>query len=563
MCSLSAERLRAGLLALLGAALLLVHLAAISRESVNWDEFALVWRVAETLRTGQLQAGGREGLVVFVLLPFVTGCGDAIEAITRARWLWAGFTLGALAGLYALVRSASGRAGAAPALAVGLLALVPVFLRWSLQVRTDQPCLALALWGSVALLASQRRPAWSALAGLLFGVAYLFTQKAAYVLLLGGILAVGRIAGERWVWRRELLRGALLAAAAVAAVAAYRRAAALAFFVPAGLTIERGLGELALYRGLFGYRVYAAMLNTLLAHGLLLGLLAAATLGERPKTRHDRVRLALCWALLAAGLLVGAFHGSAFPYFWMTLGLFPAVSLALAWGGPIAAWLERRRGLALAAVWGLLLLSSLPAAAALLRDSQAVQRRAFAFVARSFAPADRGFQAEGALACRADPAPFPVYFSSTIVRMYGEEGRPRVQALLEDFRRRPPSFLIAHRFMPFPKPVEDFWRENYVLYRDEVLIPGRRVQGERGAAGSFEAIVDGEYRWHPESGGAIRIDGVDLGPGKVRWLAAGTHTLDFPDSATGLIALAVADGPAPSREPFYDRGAVREIDPPR
>jgi hypothetical protein len=539
------------------------HLAAIRTESVNWDELALLFRASETIRTGQLQSGGREGLAVFVLLPFVRGCTSSVEAVTQARGLWSAFTLLAVAGLFFLVRAARGDPSwEAPALAVGLLVLVPAFLRWSLQVRTDQPALAFSLWAGVALLGARRRLAVAAVGGALFGLGYLFSQKALYVLALVLLLAAARLAARR-LERRELAGAALFALAAAATVGLYRLSAPLVYETPPPVTLERGLGELALYRSLFGYRVYRAMLPTLVPHVLLTVLLVAASVRALRTRAAERGRLLVCWAVLGLGSVVGWFHGSAFPYFWMTLGLFPAVALALGWEILPAPLPEGRRAAVVGvAAWAMLLAASGPAAVALLTDTQAVQRRSLAFVERSFAPEDRGFHAEGALLCRADPSPFPIYFTSRIVRMYeGPEGRRQVDRLLEEFRSRPVKFMIAHRFMPFPKPVADYWKENYVLYRDEVLVPGRRMQGTRGARGHIEVPIDGRYKWWAPAG-RILLDGSPLEPGQTASLAAGSHEIEFPEDSEGILAWALEEEPAPSPTPFYNPAAVREIDPP-
>ena len=54
--------------------------------------------------------------------------------------------------------------------------LLPAFLEWSLQVRSDHIALVGATWGGVALLASRRRPALAVCAGLCFGIGWLSSQ---------------------------------------------------------------------------------------------------------------------------------------------------------------------------------------------------------------------------------------------------------------------------------------------------------------------------------------------------------------------------------------------------
>src|SRR5262245_45691700 len=77
--------------------------ASIATPAVNWDEFALLDRVARTARTGVPETGGRPGLAEWLLLPIVSACSDEIATVQHARWLWLGLTLAFLAGLYALL----------------------------------------------------------------------------------------------------------------------------------------------------------------------------------------------------------------------------------------------------------------------------------------------------------------------------------------------------------------------------------------------------------------------------------------------------------------------------
>src|SRR5262245_31466708 len=128
----------AGWLAALAALALFALSRAVSIASTafNWDEFALLDRVARTARTGIPDTGGRPGLAETLLLPLVSACSDEIATARLARWLWLGLTLCFLAGLYAmlleLLRERPQRRHDA-LLGVALLALVPAFLEWSLQ----------------------------------------------------------------------------------------------------------------------------------------------------------------------------------------------------------------------------------------------------------------------------------------------------------------------------------------------------------------------------------------------------------------------------------------------
>jgi hypothetical protein len=157
------------------------HCAAIYTEAINWDELALMNRAQRTIEAGELRGGGRPGLGTLLFAPLVKGCDDEIAVIHVARWMTAAATAAYLIGLFVLLRNVLSGYRARPSLdaafGVALLVCVPVFVRWSLQVRTDQWAIACGLWGGVALLASARRPALSLLAGALFGTGWLFTQK--------------------------------------------------------------------------------------------------------------------------------------------------------------------------------------------------------------------------------------------------------------------------------------------------------------------------------------------------------------------------------------------------
>jgi hypothetical protein len=135
-----------------GIAIVGVRSASIYTESVNWDEFNLVHNAAWTLQSNELHAGGRAGLAVLTLLPFVADCENEITVVRRARVLWMLFTLAGLCGFGLLLRRLSPnsrRRNADALLGVSLLALVPDFLVWSIQIRADQFAIAATIWGAL------------------------------------------------------------------------------------------------------------------------------------------------------------------------------------------------------------------------------------------------------------------------------------------------------------------------------------------------------------------------------------------------------------------------------
>ena len=110
----------------------------------------------------------------------------------------------------------------------------------------------------------------------------------------------------------------------------------------------------------------------------------ASTGGARSGTAS-----ALAWAVLLLGVAVGLFHAAAFRYFWMTLGLFPAIAFAIAREpilGLAQAATPRARRLAVVGFCLLLAVPGVMTMGFLLSDAQAVQRDSLGFVHRNFRP---------------------------------------------------------------------------------------------------------------------------------------------------------------------------------
>lgn len=550
-----------------------VLLAAVRTENVNWDEFALFQRVANFVRTGELQGGGRPGLVEILLAPVVRGCSDALDTAWTARTLWVGITLAYLAGFWALLRALPflKRSPSAEAMGIALLVMLPVFPRWGLQVRTDQPALALGLWGATILVAGRRSALAAFCAGLMLGAGYLFSQKAAYVAALALLLFAlsslrdgpGGIGTRRRVGR--ILLGAMCCAAgALAAYTTYRIGLSRWVRLPSAMTVGRGLDTFAHYRRYFGYRAYEAMLPTLLPHAALLGGLVVAT-ARRWRESACAGALLASWAVLALGAVVGIFHAAAFPYFWMTLGLFPALALAVALD-PVLEILptKRARQLALIGLWSTLVIQGTLSSIGVLRDSQGTQREALGFIARNFEPDARGFHPEGALFCR-EVAPFPVYFGETIVKRFGSSTRAEHSAWLEaEFRTRPVQFLVpSHVYGHFPPEVQRFWEEHYRPYSHGVWVPGAPVSGRAAQRVSVDLLVGGNYRWRPSEGrepSRVAVGGKTLTPGEHVELDAGVHELTLLDDVrAGRLELVLREPPEDAREPFYSDEAIGQI----
>ncbi len=559
------------LLAVFAAIMLIQQWRAIHTENVNWDEFALFSRVKETLRTGTLIGAGRPGLVVPILIPFVDGCLDSVEAIVSARQLWLGITTLFLAGLFfvvVVVLKDCPSAWAGAATAVGLVALVPVFLRWSLHVRTDQPALMFACWGLVMLLLSTSHALAALVAGVLLALGFLCSQKAIYVGAIATTLLAfhfaANLSARADAWRRGLLLSGLCGLGFVATVQIFELIIQRFFAQQPITTIAIGLDLRSYYRAIFGYRAYAAMLPSLWPHHLLFAGLIWGSLKTPSHPSVEKSRLATCWALLLLAYIVGFVHPGAFPYFWMTLGVIPAIGFGVAREAILEALpnIWRRAFVPLASI---VFAATAFAYTVNRQDTQRVQRDALTFTEQTFAPDARGFQAEGALLCRTDPDPFPTLFAENVIaEFFGPHGDARSAAFIDEFRKRPVTFVIAHRLFRFPPAVEEFWRTHYIHHRDEVLIPGREISGSRGEAIDLDIIVPGEYRWEDESNGesTLAIDGHTVDQGGMIPLSVGPHEARLlRDVPAGTLSLNV-NAPRRARgSAFYDLKVVQEIDP--
>jgi hypothetical protein len=559
-------------------ALGLLRFASVRTESINWDEFNLMQNAAWTLSSGELHAGGRPGLAVLILLPFVSDCQDEIAAIQQARGLWLFFTFAALAGLATLltrIRPRSPQRFTDAALGLALLAAVPSFLIWSLQIRTDQIALACGLWGAVALLASRERPPLAGLAGILFGLGYLSSQKVVYVAGLAGVLALG----DLWRLReRELTREALRAVTCIAAMgmmivgfhasipillpgeaASQAPAVSNLGFGAAGAAYDFQMSVFDYYRKTIGYSQYVAILPTLIPHVCLLALMAAATLIRFWRRQEIPRRLVLAWAVVLLGLLVGLFHAGAFAYFWMTLGLFPAVAIVLARDAIAELFAPWPRLAQQVAVAGLVVLLLAPAAVTLtglLEDTQSVQRESLRFTQRNFDRSDTGFHPEAGLFCRDDPHHFPAYFSQLINRIFGPEARCMTCApeFIGEFYEKQVKFIVASfRLGQFPQLVRSFVEQNYLPYVGSVMVAGKRFEEEGESTRDFSLVVDGDYLWLPNRPPAlIEIDGVRIPTGGRVQLKRGSHVASFPEGQTpGVLVLAMGEPPKLPMQRFY------------
>lgn len=526
---------------------------------MNWDEFALLLRAETTARTGVLQGGGRPGLATVLLVPIAKACVNGVDALRVARLWWSIFPIGAGAALWVLLTRflpASPRRWTAVATALGLWVLSPDFLAYSIHVRTDQPAIFFGLWGGVALLSSRHALRWAALAGALMGVGLLFSQKLLYVAALVGVLALGRSVLDRDLrWGRDTLRAVLLGGAFLAVVVAYRELARRPAGAPTLVGMSSSLDTFAYYRAAVGWFYYQRMILTLLPQVLTIGAFLIVSLDWlRRRTAAGRLLL-IGWAVLALGVGVLLFHAARFPYFYMVLGLFPAVLGALTIGPLFDRWGRnpRARAVLMASIWTPLAALGLVQAAALLRDTQSAQRESLDFINRNFPDEERGFEARGALVCRHDPEPRVRFSQHVITEFLGERGDERAAELIAEFRERPVSFFIPpFADEPYPDEVWSFWRTRYAPYHAHVWLPGVVLNGDH-VAPEFEAVTSALFRWIPDASGSasLELDGVLLAPGEAVRLERGVHELRASPGARGRLVMDPGESGDPTEGAFY------------
>lgn len=545
------------------------HVVALYFDGFHWDELVLFRRAEIAAATGVLDGGGRPGLGVVLLVPQVAGCEDTTGMLLTTRLAWTAWTFLVLGGLFVLLLQATRRAPhawLAAALGTASLAFVPLFLRWSLQIRTDQPSAACALWAGVALLASRNRPWLGVVAGALIAMGYLFTQKAIYLTGLIGLVALGDLYIERAIaWRRELARVSWLVVGAVIVLAAYRYVIPMFFTHPSGVgtSMDGGFDLLNWYRWVLRFRLYPAMVTSVLPQlGLLFLILIAAVRAMRGDTEQRRP-LTVALGVILLGLAVARFHTGSFPHFWITLGVFPAVAIGLGWNG-IREMLPRAHGAVAGLAWAWLIITGAVYRGETLADTQAGQRASFELVESQLGPSLRGFSSDGAFVCRRDPAPLPVYLGHGVVqRLFGPKGEQNTAALIEEFRARPIAFVLeTHRLTSFPAVWRAFFSSHYVQYAHRVWLAGQPIAGAAGTASALDVLVAGRYRWLAggSSPARITVASTPLERGQTVVLAAGMQRIELVDPvADGMLVLAVDRPPAPPGPQFYDQMMIVEL----
>jgi hypothetical protein len=551
--------------------LLLPRWVAIFTEAINWDEFTMLARVDQSLRTGGVLGGGRPGLVTLILIPFVRNCVDSVSAAVHARMLWFVITAAYLCGVFFLVRNWFRFAGRGEsgrfegAVAVALLAFLPAFVTWSMQVRSDQAALAAAVWGGVCLLSERRHAAL--LTGVLFGLAILCSQKAVYPAALCGLMWVAAVVGRLQLpgpasHRSELTARAVQITLVVAGSAT--TLAAYAYLVPAasGLvekgTVMSAWQEMQTARARVGYHAYALEATRAPLHLLLVvSLLVASARAFLGRTNGKQLLLVTCWAILLLGTVIVVVHGSSYPYFIMTAGLFPAVALGLS-SGHLASFLRERRSMIVALALVALILGSARITLELLDGTQANQRDTLRWLKSSGLGEYQGFQVDGALICLSDVGTMrPLSHELNMGQMSSQS----FDDFVEELRRRPVAYVLdAEGLLQFPGKVRRFWSEHYLWYYGSVSVAGFKVSPEWHQS-SIDVFVPGIYRWVPAPpirAASLEIDGSPVAAGRKVSISVGRHHVStHPAGAAGTLVLAI---PRPVANEIYSFIDARQID---
>ena len=515
------------------------HYLHVYSEVINWDEFALLARADRSLRLGEVAGGGRPGLVSIFLMPLVRGCVDSVATTVNARLVWQFITLAYLVGVYFLVRRwfvHSGRPSEGRIeglLGAALLAFLPAFVTWSVQVRTDQAALAAAVWGGVLLIGTGR---WSAvLAGALFGTSMLCTQKGIYAVSLGTLLyctaTASRYASAPAAGRSELaatsIRLVLVAFGAGTVLGAYLYLVPAAAHLATQAGFESGFQAMQWVRERQGYRIYTVHADRLVVHwALFAALLAGSVYAILRRDARMAMTIGTSWFVLLLGAAVIVFHGASYQYFMVTAGLFPAVGLAIASGPAL-----RATGRLMWPVTAILL-TSLAMQSALevfemLDDTQAEQRETIRLANALSVNGKRGYSADGALFWSRDPDPFPIMFSRDIWFHFTDKPEA-VESFISEFRERPVAFIVeSYRLQQFPEEIRAFWHEQYVWYARSLFVAGFRLNDERQSR-SIDVLVPGRSRWMPDgefAASPIFVDSNEVQPFGETYLELGRHEL--------------------------------------
>jgi hypothetical protein len=531
-----------------------LHVLETQRANINWDEYALLARSVTTLRSEQVQGGGRPGLVTLVLCAVVPHFDNEVQAVNAARLLWVlptGFLV--LAVFLIGRRLASAEAGM---LAAFLLVSLPTFARWSLQVRTDQMAAAFGFGALlVCLPLSRLGPSRAVLGGFLAGLGWLSSQKAAYVIGFMGLLALHDWLRSRVPVRRLLIRGACFGAGGALAMAAMNGLVhALGWKPPPPYSLQDGLAKLASYSSGMGWSMYYHQIPYLAVHIVI--LVVAISIFAYLYARRPGAELFLVAGMVAYAVIVTYFHKAAFPYFFIVLAPLYVLPAAIA-----IEWIRRAEtgraatGLVLAVMLAGVAVS-VPEHRTLLQDTQRVQRDVAEIAQAATRAGIAGFQSENALFY--GPAEFHPYFPSVVTSRILARGEEGINDFMNKLEAEKVKYIVlsSFGFVFLPKPIMEHIAANYFPVHSRVLVHGIRIPPIPPLElRSLHVAEAGNYRFRSRfPRAAIEIDGRPVLSGDVVHLSAGEHLISASYLPAG--ALLVWDVPLareipPDGDMFY------------
>ncbi len=484
--------------------------------------------------------------LLYALLAPALPVDDPVAAFRVARVVCFGllFTTVALTGW--LARRLGGRAW----LAVTLLLLQSTFVERGMEVRPDtlmMPFLLIAL--VVGTFDGIPRLTQCAIQGLLLGLAFLATQKAAVAALAFGCVWLAQAISERsprlvvvpcllWLLPFTGLLGVLAALGGLDAFVEYnlvhpgesilgQGAASSASFSALGPLLAEGSRNLAFFLAA------AASL-------VVLGLLALR--GQR-RAAWPTAWLAVVWL---AGLFV-----MPFPYPYSQVGALPSLAVVIAVALPIGIErlvdVPRRRLLGRAAALLLVALATATALPRLLREldrSNLPQHRLLERVHALTNESDRVLDLAG-LHFREDAYPIYVMTRAHFAR-YQRGDYPALAPWLREHGLD--LFIVNYRMKWLTGADREFLQSNFVRVEPNLFLPGRDLDAlVEGEVRQLEVTRAGRYRF--DGAGVLQVDGVTFVEGP---LARGVHLLTSP---TGIERGRLVS----ARAPTYDAAPMKDI----
>jgi hypothetical protein len=500
------------------------------RLNLNWDEFLFLTRVHEYLR-GDLT--GRFQTIYVHLFSWLVSFGwDEIDQIVAGRLVMGVCAAGSSLLLYGIARRHLSHGAALLGLVV--LLSVSVIVAHGASFRADPLAIFLIL---LALFVALRCPASLPrllLSGAVMALAAMVTLKTAFYLpVFAGIIWCV----QRGVGRRIGLASAFgLIFCAVFLLLYFIHAETLAAAgerTAAGF-LQRSITKVALEDGLFPrWREFlvVVVLNPLFWVMTVDGAVIAFRAARKSGGREYWLPL-----LLALPILTPLLYRNAFYYFYVFILPPAAVLIGLSYEKHRRRVHERPGGL-VAGMFGIVIVAQLAFLAInygrLLPDRTGPQRETIAAVHQIFPEPVAYIDGFGVVAS------FPrvgFFMSSWGMDSYRAAGRPVFRDAVAG--AQPPMLLAdspsldAAMFPDREAPEErlllpadaEFLRENYIRHWGMIFVAGRTLMvPEQGDSAEFSIAVAGGYRLESEM--PVTVDGSELIPGGVMFLAAGMHRI--------------------------------------